>query len=49
MRNAPEAPCVRMTLGGYGESGSGQTLSPSSRTSYGVVEACSSPVQWTSA
>ena len=40
---------VRMTLGGYGGPASGQTRSPSSRTSYGVVEAGSSPVQWTSA
>ena len=48
-RNGPSWPCVRMTLGGNGEPSSGHTRSPSSRTSYGVVEAGSSPVQWTSA
>ena len=34
---------------GYGGPASGQTRSPSSRTSYGVVDAGSSPVQCTSA
>ena len=45
IRNGPLAPWVRTTLGGYGEPASGQTRSPSSRTSYGVVDAGSSPVQ----
>ena len=49
MRNGPSSPSVRTTLGGYGVSASGQTSSPSSRTSYGVVDAGSRFVQCTSA
>jgi hypothetical protein len=33
MRNGPSSPSVRTTLGGYGVPASGQTSSPSSRTS----------------
>jgi hypothetical protein len=40
---------VRITLGGYGESGSGQRRSPSSSTVYGVLEPGDSPVTSTRA
>lgn len=40
---------VRMTLGGNGESGRGQTRSPSSSTSYGVIEPGARPVTGTTA
>ena len=33
MRNGESPPCVRITLGGYGVSGSGHTRTPSRRTS----------------
>ena len=49
IRTGSSSVCVRRTLGGNRLSGSGQTTSPSSATSYGVAVSAGSSVTWTSA